>query len=179
MADKYYSDTGGQARLDCCFPLSDDKQQSFLSRQELGADTWKLIVVIETTKTANTNKTMKAIKAKGARLNKLAAKLVTSLFPVVLLFLASGCSTMKVTPLTAGRADSYTQHEQKNGVVVGIRPMTDKREIKDMFKVNLLAKGVLPILVVAENQSPAASFIIAKDKVSILNEATGTTSPSQ
>src|ERR1035438_970799 len=122
---------------------------------------------------------MKAIKAKGARLNKLAAKLVTSLVPVVLVFLGPGCSTMKMTPLTTGRADSYAQHEQKSGVVVGIRPMTGKREIKDMFKINLLDKGVLPILVVAENQSASASFIIAKDKVSILNEATGTTSSSQ
>ena len=179
MADQYNSDTSEQACLDCCFPLSDDKQQSILPRQELGADTWKLIVVIETTKSANTNKTMKAIKAKGARLNKLAAKLVSSLVPVVLVFLGPGCSTMKMTPLTTGRADSYAQHEQKNGVVVGIRPMTGKREIKDMFKVNLLDKGVLPILVVAENQSASASFIIAKDKVSILNEATGTTSSSQ
>src|ERR1017187_7148030 len=91
----------------------------------------------------------------------------------------AGCTTMSVTPLTTGNADSYTQHEQKNGLVVGIHPMTDKREIKDMFKINLLDKGLLPILVVAENQSPAASFIIAKDKVSILNEANGTTSSSQ
>ena len=122
---------------------------------------------------------MKTIKAKGSRLNNLAAKLVTGLFPVVLLCLGSGCSTMKVALLTTGNADSYTQHEQKNGVVVGIHPMTDKREIEDMFKVNLLDKGLLPILVVVENKSLAASFIIAKDKVFILNEATGTTSSSQ
>ncbi len=91
----------------------------------------------------------------------------------------TGCSTMKVAPLTTGSADSYTQHEQTNGVVVGIRPITDKREIEDIFKVNLLDKGLLPILVVVENQSASDSFIIAKDKVYVLNEATGTTSSSQ
>jgi hypothetical protein len=91
----------------------------------------------------------------------------------------AGCSTMKVAPLTTGSAGSYTQHEQTNGVVVGIRPMTDKREIEDIFKVNLLDKGLLPILVVAENQSASDSFIIAKDKVYVLNEATGTASSSQ
>jgi hypothetical protein len=90
-----------------------------------------------------------------------------------LLLLGSGCSTMKVSPLTTGSADSYTQHEQKNGVLVGIRPMTDKREIEDMFKINLLEKGLLPILVVVENKSPAASFIIAKDKVFCVKEASG------
>jgi hypothetical protein len=93
--------------------------------------------------------------------------------------LLAGCTTMSVTPLTTGGADSYTQHEQTNGLVIGIRPMTDKREIKGMFKVNLLDEGLLPILVVAENQSGSASFIIAKDKVYVLNEATGTTNTSQ
>jgi hypothetical protein len=112
-------------------------------------------------------------------MNKQFTSIVVSLFSVVLLILGSGCSTMKVTPLTTGSADSYTQHEEKNGVVVGIRPMTDKREIEDMFKVNLLNKGLLPILVVVENQSASNSFIIARDKLGVLNEATGTTNSSQ
>ena len=86
---------------------------------------------------------------------------------------------MSVTPLTTGNAASYTQHEQKNGVAVGIHPITDKGEIKDMFKVNLLDKGLLPILVVAENQSASASFIIAKEKIVVLSETTGTTNTSQ
>ena len=93
--------------------------------------------------------------------------------------LLAGCTTMSVTPLTTGSADSYTQHEQTNGLVIGIRPMTDRREIKHMFKVNLLDEGLLPILVVAESQSASGSFIIAKDKVYVLNEATGTTNTSQ
>ena len=95
------------------------------------------------------------------------------------LLLGSGCSTMKMTQLRTGGADSYTQHEQKNGVVVGVRPMTDKREIEDMFKVNLLNKGLLPILVVVENKSQAASCMIAKDQIVVVNEATGATSSSQ
>ena len=122
---------------------------------------------------------MNTIKGKGTRLNNLAVKLVISLFPVVLLFLGSGCTTMKVTTLTTGSADSYAQHEQKNGLVVGIHPMTNKREIKDMFKINLLDKGLLPILVVAENQSASASFIIAREKIAVLCDAAGTTNTSQ
>ena len=91
----------------------------------------------------------------------------------------AGCSTMKVAPLTADGAASYTPHEEKHGLVVAIHPMTDKREIEDMFKVNLLEKGLLPILVVAENQSPDASFIVAQNKVAVLNAATGVSSLSQ
>jgi hypothetical protein len=112
-------------------------------------------------------------------MKKQFTSIIMGLFLVGLLVLGSGCSTMKEPPLTTGSADSYTQHEQTNGVVVGIRPMTDKREIEDMFKVNLLDKGLLPILVVVENQNTSASFIIAKDKLFVLNEGTGTTGSSQ
>lgn len=102
----------------------------------------------------------------------------------ILLILASSClilasCTMSVTPLTTGSAVSYAEHEQKNGITIGIKPMTNKGEIVAMFKVNLFDVGLLPILVVAENQSASASFIIAKDKVFVLNEVTKTTSSSQ
>jgi hypothetical protein len=107
------------------------------------------------------------------------AKFVVGLCSAALLVLGSGCSTMKITPLTTGKADSYTPHEQKNGVVVGIHPMTDKREIEAMFKVNLLDKGLWPILVVVENQSAGESFIVAQNKVAVLNMATGARTPSQ
>ena len=86
---------------------------------------------------------------------------------------------MKVAPLTTSSADSYTQHEQRNGLVVGIRPMTDKREIEDMFKVNLPDKGLLPILVVVENQDPTASFIMLKNKLWVQNEAMATNNSTQ
>ena len=121
---------------------------------------------------------MKMIKAEGERLNNL-AKSIAGFFSIGLLVLGSGCSTMKVVPLTTSNATSYTQHEEKDGLIVGIRPMTDKREVEDMFKVNLLDKGLVPILVVAENQSPSANFIIAKNKLCVQNGATGTSNSSQ
>ena len=86
----------------------------------------------------------------------------------------AGCSTMKVSPLTTGDADSYTQHQQQHGLVVGVQPMTDKKEIEGVFKVNLLDHGLLPILVVAENQSSSENFIIAKEKVTVSSAVPGT-----
>ena len=112
-------------------------------------------------------------------MKKQITSIAASILPLGLLFLISGCSTMSVTPLATSNADTYTQHEQKNGLVVGIHPMTDKREIKDMFKINLLDKGLLPILVVAENHSASASFVIAKEKVFVLNANTGSASTPQ
>ncbi len=106
--------------------------------------------------------------------------------PRTILFLATclilsgaGCSTMHVAPITSGSADSYVEHEQIDGLVVGVRPMTDKAEVKETFKIDLLDKGLLPILVVAENKSPTVSFIIPREKVGVLDNATGITSASQ
>lgn len=102
---------------------------------------------------------------------------------IILILASSGLMlascTMSVTPLTTGSAVSYAEHEQRDGIVIGVKPMTNKGEIEDMFKVNLLEQGLLPILVVAENQSASANVIIAKDKVFVLNEATRTTNSSQ
>ena len=93
--------------------------------------------------------------------------------------LTAGCGTMKVTELKTGSAESYADHARKNGVAIGVRPFTDKKEIKETFKIDLLAKGLLPILLVAENQSESSSFILAKDRVFVLSEATGITNTSQ
>ena len=90
-----------------------------------------------------------------------------------------GCGTMEVTKFKTRNADSYANTAEKNGVTIGVQPITDKREVKETFKINLLEKGLLPILLVAENHSASSSFILAKDKVFVLNEATGTTSLSQ
>lgn len=116
---------------------------------------------------------------KGDGRNTFAARLVAVFFLTALLFFGAGCTTMSVTPLTTCDAAAYAQHDQKGGLVIGIQPITNKGEVKDMFKVNLLDKGLLPILVVAENQSVSDSFIIAKEKITVLTDASGASSSSQ
>jgi hypothetical protein len=54
--------------------------------------------------------------------------------------------------------------------------MTDAKQIKDTFKVNLLDKGVLPVLVVVENKRPDTSITIARGKVCLHDQAAGTSS---
>src|SRR5260221_11522436 len=99
--------------------------------------------------------------------------LALSFLPIFLL--QAGCSTMSVPELKTGRADSYLKHEEKAGLTIGTQALTDRRQIKDTFKINMLDKGLLPILLVAENQSASASFILAKDKVFVFSEANLTT----
>jgi len=111
--------------------------------------------------------------------NHFAAAFFFGFVATLPLLLISGCTTMDEPTFTAGRADSYPQHEQKNGLTIGIHPITDKQEVEGIFNANLLKKGILPILVVAENQSPSNSFVMAKEQLYVLNAATGTTSNSQ
>jgi len=96
--------------------------------------------------------------------------------PATALLLATGCSTMSVSTLTTGQADSYAQHQEQNGLAVAIQPMTDKREINQLFKTDLLENGLFPILVVAENGGKDASFIIAKENVSVISQTNIATS---
>jgi len=86
---------------------------------------------------------------------------------------------MKVTKLEHRAPENCTYHAQQNGIVIGIHPVTDKREVKDIFKTDLRSKGVLPILLVAENRNSSSSFVLAKDNVSILDEVTGLASVSR
>ncbi len=110
--------------------------------------------------------------------HKTAASRFVGVLCMTLVLLAAGCGTMKVTPLATNQASSYTQHEEKNGLVIGIQPMTDRREIQDMFKVNLLEHGLLPILLVVQNQSASDSFIVPKEQITVLGGATGSTNTS-
>jgi hypothetical protein len=56
-----------------------------------------------------------------------------SLLTVCSAWLTAGCSTMHTTPLTTGSAVSYPEHAEQDGLSVGIRAMTDRREVEDMF----------------------------------------------
>ncbi len=113
------------------------------------------------------------------RSNGAALDHAAKLLPTTFLVLAAACGTMKVTPLATNEASSYAQHEEKNGLVVGVQPMTGKKEIEDVFRVNLLRHGLLPILLVVQNQSPSDSFIVPKEQITVLSDATGTTNATQ
>jgi hypothetical protein len=103
------------------------------------------------------------------------ARLILTLIPVLL----TACATMELTTQEPRTADSCLQHSTKNGVTIGISPMTDVKEVKEIFKVDLLSKNVLPILLVAENHATRNSFILAKEKVLILTEVARSTNNAQ
>src|SRR5206468_2856842 len=88
------------------------------------------------------------------------------LLGVSLVWLGAGCGS--VPPLQT----QNLQQLEINGLRLTVYPLTTKAEVKHVFKVNLLARGVLPIKLSAENSNPSNSFVIAKDKILIMNETT-------
>ena len=65
-----------------------------------------------------------------------------------------------------------------DGLTLSAHPLTTKQEIKQVFKVDLLERGVLPIKLKAEYRNPSTSFLIDKDKVVIMTETTHATNSS-
>lgn len=96
-----------------------------------------------------------------------------SVFPIPLMFLSTlsmiglqGCTTLELPDYQAKSIDHYSASLSKNGLSVAIHPLTDVEENKKYFGVDLLNKGILPVLVMAKNQSPS-SFILKKERFSL------------
>lgn len=82
----------------------------------------------------------------------------------------SGCSTMEVTQDRKQTIDSYPHRQERAGVVVAVQPVTDRAELKQWFRSDIASKGVLPVLVIAENRSSGQSFILGKEKVFLADD---------
>src|ERR1043166_1384832 len=93
----------------------------------------------------------------------IALRVCSSSLAAGLIWLTSGCSSVPSEP------PNLAQLEQ-GGLTVGVRPLTTRSEVKQTFKIDLLARDVLPVRVKAENRNPSASYVIAKDKIFIVNQ---------
>lgn len=87
----------------------------------------------------------------------------------VLSLLVASCATMSIPETKVRATESYQLKAQMRGLLVAVHPVTDENEIKETFRTALLDKGILPILVVAENRDPSASFVLAKNKVAVVS----------
>jgi hypothetical protein len=90
-----------------------------------------------------------------------------------LLLVVTGCGTPSENSPPTLRQGSNPHWLEIDGLVLSVYPITKKAEVKKTFGLNLLAEGVIPIKVVAENNSSSSSFIITKDKVVVMTETSG------
>ncbi|MGR9053802.1 MAG: hypothetical protein ACU84J_14245, partial [Gammaproteobacteria bacterium] len=55
------------------------------------------------------------------------------------------------------------------GLSITVHPLS-KKEIDEIFMIDLLDKGVLPILIIADNRNASTSFILSKKKVAVVDQ---------
>jgi len=88
---------------------------------------------------------------------------------LMILSILAGCSrTPVIYPDFPNHSpDQYQYHQENNGLVIGISPITDPQEIRKYFGVNLLEGGVLPVFLSANNQNPKAIFVLQREHITL------------
>ena len=91
-----------------------------------------------------------------------------------LLLLLSGfsaaCSNPRLPDYVASSSREYVHKSTLNDLTVAIHPLVSQTEVEKYFGTNLLARDILPVLVVAENRHTSSSFIVRKQGIQLLNE---------
>jgi hypothetical protein len=78
-----------------------------------------------------------------------------------------GCSTMRLPSYSPLPFDQYPSGTTIDGLSLAAFPLTDQKEVEEFFGADLLSEGILPVLIVAENQNDTASFVLRPDRVSL------------
>ena len=78
---------------------------------------------------------------------------------------ASGCPTMSVTQFEPGPVSGYPHVRQERDLVVAVQPLVDRSEIQKIFQSDLLDRGILPVLIVAENSGHSSGYIVSREHV--------------
>jgi len=104
------------------------------------------------------------LRHRGLRVSALSLPIAVSL--------AMGCASMKVPTFEVKEVDAYAIRTEQDGLILAVQPTFEPSEIDRTFRTNLLDKGVLPILLVAENHNPSRAFILQPDAIEIASADT-------
>jgi len=92
-------------------------------------------------------------------------------FVLAIIIATIGCSsTVPAHPeYNVQSVDSYEYSQVLDGLRIAVHPIKAASECEEYFGENLISLGILPVLVVAENENTASSFILTNDQFSLLN----------
>ncbi len=88
---------------------------------------------------------------------------------VVILFVLCGCETVKFTDYHQDAINNLNKQKIKDGLSIAILALTDNDKVISYFGTDLLSSGILPVLIVAENNNESSSFIIHKERITFSN----------
>lgn len=81
----------------------------------------------------------------------------------LLLLMLAGCASHEVKDLAVKSADDYASREQVAGVTVAIEAYETKEKVEEAFTINLTEEGIIPVLLVMENQSDVSYLVLKED----------------
>lgn len=87
-------------------------------------------------------------------------RLPTKLAVLLGLAALSSCATPPAYPPKQAAECEYTA--TKEGVTIGVHPVFDQQELSQYFKTDLVDRGILPVLIVAQNDSRNATYALIR-----------------
>lgn len=82
-------------------------------------------------------------------------------------FCLLSCGPARFPDVDVRPASEYALSEEAEGLIISVDPLLERRRVMSTFGVDLLRRGVLPVLVVAENKSAAIGFYLQKEYCSL------------
>jgi hypothetical protein len=94
---------------------------------------------------------------------------------IIFIFNFIGCAPVEIKKVTAQKADYYKFTSQKAGLIISVDLYREEDRLKEFFGCDLLSRGVLPVLLVIENQNAEDGYILVKEKTGLIMEKTNST----
>jgi hypothetical protein len=80
----------------------------------------------------------------------------------------TGCATLTMPPnVPVDNVSKYNLSVEKEGLAIAVDPFFEKDRLKRFFDTDLLDNGILPIMIVVENNSKNDGYILDKNSFSI------------
>jgi hypothetical protein len=87
---------------------------------------------------------------------------------MIFFFVITGCSPVEIKKVTVQNTDSYKFTTQNAGLRISVDPYKEENRLVEYFGCDLLSRGVLPVLVVIENQNAEDGYILLKEKSALM-----------
>jgi hypothetical protein len=94
------------------------------------------------------------------------------------LLMVNGCATYVPPAAPVQPATQYKFTQEQQGLMVAIDPFMEEDRLKTYFGTDLLANGILPVLIVVNNHNPQSGYLVQAESFS-LSKKGGTVTDSK
>jgi len=98
-------------------------------------------------------------------------------FSLLTLPMAGCVAPMKIASYKPGDFDSYKNQITQKDIRMAVLPLTDRAQQEKYFGTALTDGGILPVFIIAENQSTSQRYLLRDDHIILQNKTTGQNFP--